>query len=177
MACIKTLNKAITYGCQVGAVGIAELYLINFGDITSATISADNEVTAVALRSGAKTIPVDCYKNGGKVVEALKGSDVANGLDQSISFVLYDKAADSRAIIAALLSGRFIAAVKLKDISALPILVGYRCGLEVSQLDTDSSANGGFASITIKTPEDARGEGRLTINGVAWNTITAAKLS
>lgn len=177
MACIKTLNKAITYACQPGSVGIAEMYLINFDDVTSATVDASNQITALSLKSGAKTIPVEAYKNGAKLTEALKLSDVSAGLDQSIMFTLYDKTtANANLIMAALLSGRFMAAVKLNDINAAPLLVGYKCGLEISQADTDSSAAGGFTTITIKTPDDARGENRVTLSTPAWTTITAAKL-
>lgn len=178
MACIKTLNKAITYDCQPGSVGIAEMYLINFDDVTAATVDASNQITALSLKSGAKTIPVEAYKNGAKLTEALKLSDVSAGLDQSIMFTLYDKTtANANLIMAALLSGRFMAAVKLNDINAAPLLAGYKCGLEISQADTDSSAAGGFTTITIKTPDDARGENRTTIAGAAWTTIAAAKLA
>ena len=177
MACIKTLNKAITYACQPGSVGIAEMYLINFDDVATSTIDASNQITALSLKSGAKTIPVEAYKNGAKLTEALKLSDVSAGLDQSIMFTLYDKTtANANLIMSALLSGRFMAAVKLNDINAAPLLVGYKCGLEISQADTDSSAAGGFTTITIKTPDDARGENRITIASAAWTTITAAKL-
>ena len=177
MACIKTLNKAITYACQPRSVGIAEIYLINFDDVTSTTVDVSNQITALSLKSGAKTIPVEAYKNGAKLTEALKLSDVSAGLDQSIMFTLYDKTtANANLIMAALLSGRFMAAVKLNDINAAPLLVGYKCGLEISQADTDSSAAGGFTTITIKTPDDARGENRITIASAAWTTITAAKL-
>ena len=178
MACIKTLNKAITYACQPGSVGIAEMYLINFDDVTSATVDGNNSITAITLKSGAKTVPVECYKNGAKFTEALKLSDVSAGLDQSIMFTLYDKTtANANLIMAALLSGRFMAAVKLNDINAAPLLVGYKCGLEISQADTDSSAAGGFTTITIKTPDDARGENRITIASAAWTTIAAAKIA
>ena len=177
MACIKTLNKAITYDCQAGSVGIAEMYLINFDDVTAATVDVNNYITEVTLKSGAKTVPVECYKNGAKFTEALKLSDVSAGLDQSIMFTLYDKTtARANVILAALLSGRFMAAVKLNDINAAPLLVGYKCGLEISQADTDSNAAGGFTTVTIKTPDDARGENRITMDSAAWTTITAAKL-
>ncbi|WAX07901.1 hypothetical protein BK687P6_00036 [Bacteroides phage BK687P6] len=177
MACIKTLNKAITYACQPGSVGIAEMYLINFDDVTAATVDASNQITTLSLKSGAKTIPVEAYKNGAKLTEALKLSDVSAGLDQSIMFTLYDKTtANANLIMAALLSGCFMAAVKLNDINAAPLLVGYKCGLEISQADTDSSAAGGFTTITIKTPDDARGENRITINSATWTAIAASKL-
>lgn len=177
MACIKTLNKAITYDCQAGSVGIAEMYLINFDDVTAATVDGNNSITAVTLKSGAKTVPVECYKNGAKYTEALKLSDVSAGLDQSVMFTLYSKnLTDANSIMAALLSGRFMAAIKLNDINASPIMAGLKCGLEISQADTDSSAAGGFTTITIKTPDDARGENRATITVAAWTTIAAAKL-
>lgn len=178
MACIKTLNKAITYACQPGSVGIAEMYLINFDDVTSTTVDASNQITALSLKSGAKTIPVEAYKNGAKLTEALKLSDVSAGLDQSIMFTLYDKTtANANLIMAALLSGRFMAAVKLNDINAAPLLVGYKCGLEISQADTDSSAAGGFTTITIKTPDDAIGENRWSLTPTAWTSIVNAKLA
>ena len=178
MACIKTLNKAITYDCQAGSVGIAEMYLINFDDVAVATIDGNNSITAVTLRGGAKTVPVECYKNGAKFTEALKTSDVSAGLDQSVMFTLYSKnLTDANSIMAALLSGRFMAAIKLNDINASPIMAGLKCGLEISQADTDSSANGGFTTVTIKTPDDARGENRVTIASAAWNTIASAKIA
>lgn len=177
MACIKTLNKAITYACQPGSVGIAEMYLINFDDVTASTVDGNNSITAITLKAGAKTVPVECYKNGAKLTEALKLSDVSAGLDQSVMFTLYNKnLTDANSIMAALLSGRFMAAIKLNDINASPIMAGLKCGLEISQADTDSSANGGFTTITIKTPDDARGENRMTLTVAAWTTITAAKL-
>ena len=176
MACIKILNKAITYDCQPGSVGIAEMYLINFDDVTATTYGVVSDVLTFTLKPGAKTIPVECYKNGAKLTEALKLSDVSAGLDQSIMFTVYDKSRDGRLVINALMSGRFMAAVKLTDINSTNQLVGYKCGLEISQADMDSSAAGGFTTITIKTPDDARGENRMTLTVAAWTTITAAKL-
>ena len=178
MACIKTLNKAITYACQPGSVGIAEMYLINFDDVTASSVGGSNDITAITLKAGAKTIPVECYKNGAKFTEALKLSDVSAGLDQSVMFTLYNKDGTVvNTIMAALLSGRFMAAIKLNDINASSIMAGLKCGLEISQADTDSNAAGGFTTITIKTPDDARGENRITIASAAWTTITAAKLA
>ena len=177
MACIKTLNKAITYDCRPGSVGIAEMYLINFDDVTASTVDSNNSITTITLKAGAKTVPVECYKNGAKYTEALKLSDVSAGLDQSVMFTLYDKTLiNANHILAALLSGRFMAAIKLNDINSNNVMAGLKCWLEISQADTDSSANGGFTTITIKTPDDARGENRITIASAAWTTITAAKL-
>lgn len=177
MACIKTLNRAITYDCQAGSVGIAEMYLINFDDLTGANVDVNNTVTAITLKSGAKTVPVACYKNGAKFTEALKLSDASAGLDQSVMFTVYNKSFPyTNYIMAALLSGRFIAAIKFNDINAAPIMAGYKCGLEISQADMDSNSAGGFTTVTLKTPDDAQGENKMTITSAAWTTITAAKI-
>lgn len=177
MACIKALDKAIRYNCELGAVGLRELYLINFADITAMTVSAANIITAITLKAGAKTVPVDMVKNGVKVVEAMKATDVSNGIDQTLTITLYDKASNGTLIIDALMNGRFMAAVSYKDLKAGRNMLGALCGLEISDIQTDSSANGGFTSITLKTPDDAKGEKRTLIDTAPWTTIVNAKLT
>lgn len=177
MACIKALDKAIRYNCELGAVGLRELYLINFADITAMTVSAANIIKAITLKAGAKTVPVDMVKNGVKVVEAMKATDVSNGIDQTLTITLYDKAANGTLIIDALMNGRFMAAVSYKDLKASRTMLGALCGLEISDIQTDSSANGGFTSITLKTPDDAKGEKRTLIDTAPWTTIVNAKLT
>lgn len=177
MACIKALDKAIQYNCELGAVGLRELYLINFADIGSMTVSATNIITAINLKSGAKTVPVNMVKNGVKVVEAMKATDVSNGIDQTLTITLYDKTSNSTLIIDALMNGRFMAAVSYKDLKASRNMLGTVCGLEISDIQTDSSANGGFTTITLKTPDDAKGEKRTLIDTAPWTTIVNAKLT
>lgn len=177
MACIKALDKAIQYNCELGAVGLRELYLINFADITDMTVSAANIIVAITLRAGAKTVPVDAVKNGVKVVETMKATDVSNGLDQTLTITLYDKNTDGTLIVDALMNGRFMAAVSYKDPRAGQVMLGALCGLEISDIQTDSSTNGGFTTITLKTPDDAKGEKRTLINGTPWTTIVKAKLT
>ena len=177
MACIKALDKAIRYNCELGAVGLRELYLINFADITAMTVSAGNMITAITLKAGAKTVPVDMVKNGVKVLEAMKATDVSNGIDQTLTITLYNKSADGTKIIDALMNGRFMAAVSYKDLTASQNMLGALCGLEISDIQTDSSANGGFTSITLKTPDDAKGEKRTLIDTAPWTTIVNAKLT
>lgn len=177
MACIKELNNAITYDCQGGTVNVAELYLVNRSHVSAYTLSTSGgQMDTITLTSGAKTVPVECYKAGVKVIEALKAGDMRAGVDQSLTFTLYNKGANSQSIVKALLSGSFMAAVRFADLNADKLILGVVSGLEISQLDTDSSANGGFTTITIKTPEDAIGENRLRIADAAWNTIVTAKL-
>lgn len=177
MACIKALDMAIQYNCELGAVGLRELYLINFADITAMTATASNVITAITLRAGAKTVPVDTVKNGVKVVEAMKATDVSNGIDQTLTITLYNKAVNGSVIVDALMNGRFMAAVSYKDLNAKQNMLGALCGLEISGIQTDSSANGGFTTITLKTPDDAKGEKRMIIDTAPWTTIVNAKLT
>lgn len=177
MACIKALRHAIQYNCELGAVGLGELYLINFADITAMTVSSENMITAITLKTGAKTVPVDTVKNGVKVVEAMKATDVSNGIDQTLTITLYDKALKGTVIVDALMNGQFMAAVSYKDLKANRNMLGALCGLEISDIQTDSSANGGFTTITLKTPDDARGEKRTLIGSEPWTTIVNAKLT
>lgn len=177
MACIKALDKAIQYNCELGAVGLGELYLINFADITDMTVSATNVIEDITLKTGAKTVPVDMVKNGAKVVEAMKATDVSNGIDQTLTITLYDKAVIGSVIVDALMNGRFMAAVSYKDLKASRHMLGALCGLEISDIQTDSSANGGFTSITLKTPDDAKGEKRTIVGTASWTKIVNAKLT
>ena len=177
MACIKALDRAIRYNCELGAVGLRELYLINFADITAMTVSATNVIEDITLKTGAKTVPVDMVKNGVKVVEAMKATDVSNGIDQTLTITLYDKAVIGSVIIDALMNGRFMAAVSYKDLKASRSMLGALCGLEISDIQTDSSANGGFTTITLKTPDDAKGEKRMIVGSTSWTTIVNAKLT
>ena len=107
----------------------------------------------------------------------MKATDVSNGIDQTLTITLYDKAANSTLIIDALMNGRFMAAVSYKDLKASRNMLGALCGLEISDIQTDSSANGGFTSITLKTPDDAKGEKRTLIDTPPWTTIVNAKLT
>lgn len=177
MACIKALDKAIQYNCELGAVGLRELYLINFADITAMTVSDTNVIEDITLKAGTKTVPVDMVKNGVKVVETMKATDVSNGIDQTLTITLYDKAVIGSVIVDALMNGRFMAAVSYKDLKASRHMLGTLCGLEISDIQTDSSANGGFTSITLKTPDDAKGEKRTIVGTASWTKIVKAKLT
>lgn len=178
MACIKALDKAIQYNCELGAVGLRELYLINFADITAMTISAvSNVIEDITLKTGAKTVPVDMVKNGVKVLEAMKATDVSNGIDQTLTITLYNKSVNGSVIIDALMNGRFMAAVSYMDLNASRHMLGAFCGLEISDIQTDSSANGGFTTITLKTPDDAKGEKRTIVGTGSWTKIVNAKLT
>ena len=90
MACMK-LNKAIVFGCAGGSVGLAGLYLVNKSELSSFVMGGDGvTLNSIVLVSGAKAIPVDCYKNGAKVVDALRTLDGAAGMEQTVTITVYE---------------------------------------------------------------------------------------
>ena len=176
MACIK-LNKAIVFGCTGGSVGLAGLYLVNKADLASQTVAADGvTLNAITLLSGTKAIPVDCYKNGAKIADALRTLDGAAGMEQTVTLTVYDKTSDGMAIQEALLSGNFVAFAKLKDGGIIKV-AGLYAGLEAASMDGDTSAAGGFVTVTLKTPDNSRGDRNIVALPAVWTYLEANKLT
>ena len=157
MACMK-LNKAIVFGCAGGSVGLAGLYLVNKSELSSFVMGGDGvTLNSIVLVSGAKAIPVDCYKNGAKVVDALRTLDGA-------------------AIKESLLSGNYVAFAKLKDGGNIKV-AGLNTGLEVASMDGDTPAAGGFDTVTLKTPDNSRGDRNIVALPAVWTYLEANKLT
>lgn len=176
MACIK-LNKAITFGCAGGSVGLAGLYLVNKADLASFVVGSDIVVVnSIALVSGGKAIPVDCYKNGAKITGALRSLDGAAGMEQTVTITVYDKSADGMAILESLLSGNFVAFAKLKDGGNIKV-AGLYAGLEAASMDGDTSAAGGFVTVTLKTPDNSRGDRNMVALPAVWTYLEDNKLT
>lgn len=174
MACLTKLNKAIVFGCAGGAIGLSELLLVNKIDVRSITV-VDNEVTAITLDSGKKAYAVDCYKNGVKIAEAIRSLDAANGMEQTVTVTVYDKSKDGARIVDSLLNGKFVAFGKLKDGGTIKV-AGALAGLEASAADSDTSANGGFATVALKTPDGGRGDAVAVANTTVWDYLNANKV-
>ena len=68
MGCISNITGAITYDCLGGAVGIADLLLINYSDIQSVSGSAGG--ATVTLTPTGKTIRVASIRKGANATEA-----------------------------------------------------------------------------------------------------------
>lgn len=68
MGCISNITGAITYDCLGGAVGIADLLLINYSDIQS--ISIANGIATITLTVSGKVIRVASIRKGANATEA-----------------------------------------------------------------------------------------------------------
>lgn len=175
MACLTKLNKAIVFGCAGGAIGLSELLLVNKIDIKTINI-IDNEVVGFVLNTGAKAYAVDCYKNGVKIAEAIRSLDAANGVEQTVTVTVYDKTKDGARIVDSLLNGKFVAFGKLKDGGIIKVAGGL-AGLEAASADSDTSSAGGFATITLKTPDGGRGDSVMVAHSTVWTYLNANKVT
>lgn len=171
MGCISNITGAITYDCSGGAVGIADLLLINYSDIQSISVSAG--VAAVALTPTGKTIRIASIRKGANATEAPRINENApNAIEQAVNFTVYKKTAAENVFINAILNSRLVAVAKMVETGVYRIY-GCNYGLEITGLEESANENGGFTAITLTTPESVLGEARAGVTESTWNTLLA----
>ena len=109
--------------------------------------------------------------------DAIKVNDtVPAAEDQSVVLKLLRSVDDPggyRNVVTSLLGGNFRVAFKAK--SGGYYLAGAFCGLEASDLATDSSA-GGISTVTLKTPEGATGDKLVSLTKAAYDGLKIPKV-
>lgn len=171
MGCISKVTGAITYDCLGGAVGIADLLLINYSDIQSISVSAG--VATVALTPTGKTIRVASIRKGANATEAPRINENApNAIEQAVNFTVYKKTAAENVFINTILNSRLVAVAKMVETGVYRIY-GCNYGLEITGLEESANGNGGFTAITLTTPESVLGEARASVTESTWNTLLA----
>lgn len=171
MGCISNIKGAITYDCLGGAVGIADLLLINYSDIQSISVSAG--VATVALTPTGKTIRVASIRKGANATEAPRINENApNAIEQAVNFTVYKKTPAENVFINTILNSRLVAVAKMVETGVYRIY-GCNYGLEITGLGESANENGGFTAITLTTPESVLGEARASVTESTWNTLLA----
>lgn len=171
MGCISNITGAITYDCLGGAVGIADLLLINYSDIQSVAISK-GEAT-VTLTSTGKPVRVASIRKGANATEAVRSNENApNALEQTVNFTVYKKTKVEADFVNTIINSRLVAVAKMVE-NGIYRIFGPNYGLEVSALEESANENGGFTAITLSTPENVLGEPRAVITESTWNTLVA----
>ena len=109
--------------------------------------------------------------------EAIKANDtVPAAEDQSVILKILrsiDDLTGYREIVQQLLGGNFRVALKSK--ANTYFLAGAFCGLEASDLATDSST-GGISTVTLKTPEASTGDILVTLTKAAYDGLKIPKV-
>lgn len=180
MACIKKLNSDITYDCAnlglLGGIGeIDEAVIINSSDIS--TISETGGVGTITMLTGKKGYVVNSVNNSVMYQDAIKANDIVPAAeDQSVIIKVLGSASDLagyREVVSQLVGGNYRVALKTK--SGGYLLAGAFCGLEASDLATDSST-GGISTVTLKTPEGATGDKLVTLTKAAYDGLKIPKV-
>lgn len=171
MGCISNITGAITYDCLGGAVGIADLLLINYSDVQSVAINA-GEAT-ITLVASAKPVRVASIRKGANATEAVRSNENApNALEQTVNFTVYKKTKVEADFVNTIINSRLVAVAKMVE-NGIYRIFGPNYGLEVSALEESANENGGFTAITLSTPENVLGEPRAVITESTWNTLVA----
>lgn len=171
MGCISNITGAITYDCLGGAVGIADLLLINYSDIQSVSVTAG--VATVALTPTGKAIRVASIRKGANATEAPRINENApNAIEQAVNFTVYKKTAAENIFVNNILNSRLVAVAKMVETGVYRIY-GCNYGLEITGLEESANENGGFTAITLTTPESVLGEARASVTESTWNALLA----
>lgn len=178
MACIKKLGSDITYTCEtladMGGTGeIDEAIIINSSDIS--TISESGGEGTITMMTGARGYTINSVNNSIMYQDAIKVNDTTPpGEDQSVVLKVLGRGGSAayRMVIDQLLGGNYRVAFRTK--LGNYFLAGAFCGLEASDLATDSST-GGVSTVTLKTPEGATGDKLVTLTKAAYDGLKIPK--
>ena len=177
MACISKLARAIAYDCDTGATGLVSAIIINKADIASYTLGNGVEVQGLTLASGASAYKVDTVKRSTTVSVALKVNDGApNAYRQTATLtVMLDRGlSEYAALMNALANGSFVILAKHGTGSMQCALYGLYYGLSATSIERSSHDNGGWATVTLETPENVIGEDNLYMPTSAYAALYAA---
>ena len=173
MACISKLANAIAYDCDSGATGLVSAIIINKADIASFTADSSGLVSAITLSSGSKAYKIDTVKRTLVMTSALKINEGApNAFSHSASIIL-TSATGVYGAITSFSNGSFVILAKISGSNAINAY-GMYYGLSATAFERSTHDNGGWASVTLETPENVIGEDNLFVAGDVYNTLYAA---
>lgn len=164
----------IRTSCDIPQHGIEQFLLVNVDDISKITVT-DYAVSALVLTGVAKSILVETYKMTSQVTESLQGLDGSAAMKQTIIFNIFDKTKYAE-LISGLATRRFVVLAKHREVGLYKVYGAY-CGLELASADIDSNDAGGYAKISLSTPEGAQGEMSLTTTSAIYDAILAKRPS
>lgn len=179
MACLKKLGSDLAYDCNylLGSGGMGEIdeaIIINSSDIS--TVSETEGMGVITMLAGKKGYIANSVNNSIMYQDAIKVNDTTPaGEDQSVIIKVLRSIGTPtgyRVVISQLLGGNYRVAFKTKIGNCY--LAGAFCGLEASDLATDSS-NGGISTVTLKTPEASTGDRLVMITKETYDGLKIPK--
>lgn len=167
--CLTKLDSNLLHACENTANGVVELLLINKDDITG--VSWANPISVLTLKAGAKVSLVEGYRNSIQVVEAVRLLDGGVGMAQTVSFYIYDKMNGAKSV-QSLYTGKFTVVARYRELGIYRVFGAYS-PLEVTAVDSDSNADGGFWKVTLSTPEGSQGDASQRITQELYTALRA----
>lgn len=181
MACIKKLNKNVTFDCAkakepTSIRGVEELILVNYSDISSYSVN-DTGVAAITMTAGTNGYVLDSVNNSISASIAARINDaIITAEEHTIVIKLIDNtgvdAAELSNLILSLRTGTFAAFVMTSIGNRLAY--GLMAGLECSEIVGDSATDG-IITITLKTPDNAGGDRMVAITEDTYNGLKTPK--
>ena len=162
----------ISVNCGIPQHGIEEFLLVDVEGINKITVTAYG---VSAFEFEGVPILVEAYKMTSQVTESLQGLDGSAAMKQTVIFNIFDKTKYAE-LIAGLANNRFVALAKHREVGLYKMYGAY-CGLEIASADIDSNDAGGYAKISLSTPEGAQGEMSLTTTRIIYNAVRARRPS
>lgn len=158
----------IRVNCGIPQHGIEEFLLVDAEDIK---IDAGGYEVSTYFFAGVPIL-VECYKMTSQVTETLQVLDGSVAMKQTVIFNIFDKTKYAE-LISGLANRRFVVFAKHRELGLYKVYGAY-CGLEIASADIDSNDAGGYAKISLSTPEGAQGEMSLTATSAIYNTIKSS---
>lgn len=174
MACISKLASTIAYDCDSGATGLVSALIINKADIVSFGMSSDGQgIMSLAMADVNQVFKIDTVKRVVTASSALKVNDGApNAFTHSVSLTVTSASeATHSAISQAISNGRFV--VLTKRANGTCQVYGLYYGLSATAYDRSTHDNGGWATVTLETPENVIGEDNLLVGSAYYDALYA----
>lgn len=155
--CLNKLGGNILVSCSIPTNGVKDIYLMHAEDVSLTTDSYDR-VSVAAFAEGSKSYRIEGYKQNIQITSAVRTMDASNKLDVTVMFKVptsVNGITENFPFLKSLLAGRFYVLVSTGPSGFY--LVGDVSPLECSDMDYDSNANGGFATITLTAPDGSSG--------------------
>lgn len=182
MACIKKLDKNITYDCAkanepTSIRGIEELILVNYDDISNYSVD-DVGLATITMMTGTKGYIVSSVGNSVSATIAAKVNDImVTAQEHSVVVKLMDNggtvgAREFSNLIYSLQIGTFAACVLTT--SGNCFAYGLMSGLECSEIVGDSTTDG-IVSVTLKTPDAAGGDRVVAVTRDTYDRLKVQK--
>lgn len=182
MACIKKLDKNVTFDCAkakepTSMRGIEELILINYSDISNYSVD-DGGLASITMSTGTKGYIITSVNNSVSATIAARVNDaIITAEEHSVIIKLIDNggtigARELSSLINSLRMGTFAACVMTA--SGNKLVYGLMSGLECSEIAGDTATDG-LITITLKTPDSAGGDRMLAITEGTYNGLKTPK--